>query len=84
MAEPGNTIRMLQVANQPGPFYCFLRPLVFELMRRGVDVDVACNSGDARYAELSRAGMKTLPLTVGPWNRWGTWRTLKRELREVG
>ena len=58
---------MLQVANQPGPFYCFLRPLVFELMRRGIEVDVACNSGDPRFPELARAGMRTVPLTVGSW-----------------
>ena len=76
-------LRMLQVANQPGPFYCFLRPLVFELMRRGVDVDVACNSGDARFGELGRAGMKTLPLTVGPWRRPGTWWRLKGELGDL-
>lgn len=82
MSEPPKTLRMLQVANQPGPFYCFLRPLVFELMRRGVDVDVACNSGDARCDELGRAGMKTLPLTVGPWRHPGTWLTLRRQLAE--
>ena len=74
---------MLQVANQPGPFYCFLRPLVFELMRRGLDVDVACNRLDPRFEQLSAAGMKTIPLTVGPWRSPKTWLTLRRELREV-
>ena len=73
-------LRMLQVANQPGPFYCFLRPLVFELMRRGVEVDVACNRMDARYRKLADAGMSMLPLSVGPWKKRATWHTLGREL----
>lgn len=76
-------IRMLQVANQPGPFYCFLRPLIFELMRRGIDVDVACNSGDRGFDELGRIGMRTIPLTVGPWKCPRTWWTLRRELSKV-
>jgi len=83
MAKRPNTIRMLQVASQPSLFYCFLRPLVFELMRRGVEVNVACNSGDQRFDELGRIGMKTIPLTVGSWNCPRTWWTLCRELREV-
>lgn len=82
-AAPSRPLRMLQVANQPGPFYCFLRPLIFELMRRGIDVDVACNSGDSRFAKLSAAGMHTIGLTVGPWKRLRTWRVLRRELRGV-
>lgn len=80
---PSRPLRMLQVANQPGPFYCFLRPLVFELMRRGVDVDVACNSGDERFETLRSVGMNVLPLTVGPWTSAATWLTLRRELRDL-
>ncbi len=78
-----NPLRMLQVANQPGPFYCFLRPLVFELMRRGIEVDVACNSGDERFEKLRSAGMNVLPLTVGAWTSAGTWLTLHRQLRDL-
>ena len=74
---------MLQVANQPGPFYCFLRPLIFELMRQGVDVDVACNRGDPRYGQLAQAGMHMVPLDVGRWGKTATWKILKRQLAEV-
>ena len=83
MTMATKTIRMLQVANQPGPFYCFLRPLIFELMRQGVEVDVACNQTDSRYGQLVDAGMHMLPLTVGPWNKVRTWITLRGQLREI-
>lgn len=83
MSLENRPLRMLQVANQPGPFYCFLRPLIFELMRQGVDVDVACNQTDSRYQRLVDSGMHMLPLTVGSWNRMRTWLTLRRQLREL-
>jgi glycosyltransferase involved in cell wall biosynthesis len=76
----GRQLHMLQVANQPGPFYCFLRPLIFELMRRGIDVDVACSHTDLLFDKLSAAGMHLVPLTVGSWSRPATWLTLRREL----
>jgi glycosyltransferase involved in cell wall biosynthesis len=76
-------LRMLQVANQPGPFYCFLRPLIFELMNRGVQVDVACNQTDSRFPRLAEAGMNVLPLSVGPWARPATWKVLSRQLRAI-
>jgi glycosyltransferase involved in cell wall biosynthesis len=53
------------------------------MMRRGVEVDVACNSGDERFDRLARSGMKMLPLTVGPWKSAATWLTLRRELRQL-
>lgn len=83
METPSTQLRMLQVANQPGPFYCFLRPLIFELMRQGVEVDVACNRRDSRYPKLAQAGMHMVPLEVGPWGKTATWKTLKRQLAEA-
>jgi glycosyltransferase involved in cell wall biosynthesis len=82
MSQPPRQLRLLQVANQPGPFYCFLRPLIFELMRRGVEVDVACNSQEAQFGKLAAAGMSMLPLGTGSWARPGTWLTIRRQLRD--
>jgi glycosyltransferase involved in cell wall biosynthesis len=84
MTESGKKpLKILQLASQPGLFYCFLRPLVFELMRRGIEVHVACNRGHWHYRELAKAGMHMRPLTLGPWSKAATWRRLGSEMRRL-
>lgn len=75
------SLRILQVANQAGPLYCFMLPLCRALEQAGAEVELACMPGGALWEPLKRSDFKVHMLPDGNWSKPSTWWTLYRRMR---
>ncbi|MBL7133901.1 MAG: glycosyltransferase, partial [Phycisphaerae bacterium] len=76
-------LRVLQLANQPGPLVLFERPVCDALRAAGAEVHLACMRVGALSPRLDEMGYRLHDLPAGPWGRLRTWIRLYRRLRRL-
>jgi len=76
-------LRVLQLANQPGPLVLFERPVCDALREAGADVHLACMRVGALAPRLDEMDYPVHDLPPGPWSRVRTWTRLYRRLRRL-
>ncbi len=75
-------LRILQIANQPGPLYLFMQPLSLELWKAGHEVDLACMPTGPMWKPLQECGFTVHSLPVGKWSNPLTWIMVYQYLRQ--
>lgn len=75
--------RILQIANQAGPLYLFMRPLCQALRQTGAAIEFACMPVGALWEPLKRLESKVHALPAGSWSNPLTWWQVYRKLRAL-
>jgi len=76
-------LRVLQIANQPGPLRLFVLPVCRAMREAGADVELACMRFGANFQPLSEAGFPLHALSPGSWRNPLVWRRVYREVRTL-
>ena len=74
-------LRVLQIANQPGPLRLFMLPVCRAMHEAGARVELACMRAGANYQPLAEAGFPLHALTPGRWSDLLTWGRTYRQVR---
>ena len=76
-------LRVLQIANQPGPLRLFMLPVCRAMHEAGARVELACMKVGANYQPLAEAGFPIHALTPGRWSNLLTWDRTYRQVRSL-
>ena len=76
-------LRVLHIANQPGPLRLFMLPACRAMHEAGARVELACMRAGANYQPLAKAGFPIHDLTPGRWSNLLTWRRTYRQVRAL-
>jgi len=79
----GKPLRILQIANQPGPLYLFMPPLCQVLREAGAEIEFACMPIGALWEPLKQSESMVHDLPVGSWKNPLTWLRLYHRLRAL-